>query len=144
MKRECSHPIRPNRIKHLHRRSDRIIIKERYFFHISLTHSSQRQQNPERGLYISFRWRSNLQPRLTMMTTFAKTDSQTCGLLVQGYDCTLYQMDETYAPLYRMIEMGSFSLPKNAQELPLLPHAVETMLTCKGIVYRNAREVEDH
>ncbi|KAI9495383.1 hypothetical protein BDB00DRAFT_246147 [Zychaea mexicana] len=83
----------------------------------------------------------------TMMQTlesFHIENAQTIGLLIQGYDCTLYLMDNVYKPIYRMIEMYSFSLPKTIEEISVLEHAVECLLSCKAVVERNANEVEKH
>ncbi|KAI8380060.1 hypothetical protein BD560DRAFT_432304 [Blakeslea trispora] len=49
------------------------------------------------------------------------------GLLVDGFNCSFYMMTIEHESIYKMIQLEAFSLPKSANDLPLLKNLLEVV-----------------
>ncbi|CAG8649157.1 1746_t:CDS:10 [Gigaspora rosea] len=65
-------------------------------------------------------------------------DLTICGILVEGFQCSVFAMDLKFDAIYRMILLGKFFLPQNIHNLNVLSIAIEELMQTKSIISRSA------
>jgi len=66
-------------------------------------------------------------------------DVTICGLLVQGFRCSMFIMDLRYDAIYRMVLLGCFYLPRDHYDFGVLLRAIEVLMQAQAIVVRTAK-----
>ncbi|RHZ83711.1 hypothetical protein Glove_88g35 [Diversispora epigaea] len=64
-------------------------------------------------------------------------DLSICGLLVEGFQCSVLVMDLKYSAIYRMIHLGKFYFPRSIHNLNVLSIAIEELMQIKNIIFHS-------
>lgn len=65
-------------------------------------------------------------------------DLTICGILVEGFQCSVFAMDLKFDAIYRMILLGKFFLPQNIHNLYVLSIAIEELMQTRSTISRSA------
>ncbi|RIB04499.1 hypothetical protein C2G38_2283909, partial [Gigaspora rosea] len=62
-----------------------------------------------------------------------------CGILVEGFQCSVFIMDLKFDAIYRMIPLRKFFLPQNIHNLNIIAIAIEELMQARNIICRSAK-----
>ncbi|CAO3638230.1 unnamed protein product [Cunninghamella blakesleeana] len=65
-----------------------------------------------------------------------------CGLCVDGFVCKLYKLDIPFNEIYRLIEIDSFQLPRNMDDLVKTRSILISFFNIKDIIDTTAKNLE--